>query len=103
MNIEHIVQIAQEQGYEELEPRELDELLSLTEMVFEQDTTISGMIRILKVPGGFLTQETTDKNRIVLRFFDTEAEAQALVKDHLATYEMMWDGCGCRVHYYPRE
>lgn len=101
MNIEEMVSVSLEKGYIELDPNQLDELLSLTETLFEQDTVISGMIRVLKVPKGFLTQETTNKGRIVLRFFPAENEARALVQDHLNTYEKMWDGCGCKVEYYP--
>ena len=35
--------------------------------------------------------------------FDTltggESEARAFVEERLETYDRMWDGCGCKVHY----
>jgi len=100
MNSDVLVQSVQKARVLEIDDLQLDILLARSEIVFEQDTLISGMIRMIKVPGGYLTQETTDKNKIILRFFESGAEARALIDDHLNTYNMMWDGCGCKVKYY---
>ena len=83
-----------------MSPSELDELLSSCEIVFERDTLISGFIRILKYKEHFITQETTNKNEIVLRLYESREKADALVMDHLDTYDQMWDGCGCKVDYF---
>lgn len=83
-----------------LSPTKLDDLLKQVEILLERDTLISGYIRILKYGSYYMTQETSDKNEIVLRLFATEDEARALVNDHLDTYDQMWDGCGCKVDYY---
>jgi len=83
-----------------LSPTQLDELLNSVEIIFERDTLISGYIRILKFNNHYLTQETTDKNEVALRLFEDKASAEDLVRDHLDTYDQMWDGCGCKVDYY---
>jgi hypothetical protein len=36
----------------------------------------------------------------VIRRLADEAAAARFVADRLATYERMWDGCGCRIDYY---
>ncbi len=100
MDIIALVKSVQEARVLEIDQNRLTALLSTADIIFEQDTLISGIIRILKVPGGYLTQETTDKNKIVLRFHLLEIAARALTDDHLNTYNMMWDGCGCKVKYY---
>ena len=84
-----------------MSPTKLDDLLnSVDEIVFERDTLISGFIRILRHGDYFMTQETSDKNEVVLRLYATKEDAEALVRDHLDTYDQMWDGCGCKVDYY---
>lgn len=83
-----------------MSPTKLDDLLKEVDIILERDTLISGYIRILKYGSHYLTQETSDKNEVVLRLFASEEEARALVNDHLETYDQMWDGCGCKVDYY---
>jgi hypothetical protein len=81
-------------------PKYLDEILKSCEILLERDTLISGFIRILKYKEYYITQETSDKNELILRLYHTREEADALVGDHLETYDQMWDGCGCKVDYY---
>ena len=83
-----------------MSPAKLDDLLNSCEIVFERDTLISGFIRILKYKDYFITQETTNKNEVALRLYDSREKADELVQDHLDTYDQMWDGCGCKVDYY---
>lgn len=100
MDMQNLINEMRKVRVYELEPQQLDDLLASTEIIFERDTLISGFIRILKYQDYFITQETTDKNKVVLRLYKKEEEARALVNDHLDTYDQMWDGCGCRVDYY---
>ena len=83
-----------------MSPDQLYDVLSQVEIVKEADTLISGFIRILKYDTKYLTQETTTKNEMVFRLFNTLDEANELLNDHLDTYEQMWNGCGCKVNYY---
>lgn len=83
-----------------MSPAKLDDLLNSCEIIFERDTLISGFIRILKYKDYFITQETTNKNEVALRLYDSREKADELVQDHLDTYDQMWDGCGCKVDYY---
>lgn len=83
-----------------MSPAKLDDLLKSTEIILERDTLISGFIRILKFEDYYITQETTDKNEVVLRLYESKEKAEELVMEHLDTYGQMWDGCGCKVDYY---
>ena len=79
---------------------ELENILSFSEIIFEEDTLISDKIRILKLDDKIIVQEKTDKNEIALHLLADEKNATEFVNKRLETYEKMWDGCGCKVHYY---
>lgn len=83
-----------------ISPAQLDGLLSSTKILAERNTLISGYIRILQYDEYFITQESTNKNELSLRLFQTKEAAEELVSDHMETYDQMWDGCGCKVNYY---
>ncbi len=82
-----------------LSPDELVELLEEADLVREEDTCISGMIRILRLKDAVLVQEQTPDHEIVIRIRPTVEAAQEFVAARLETYERMWDGCGCKVDY----
>jgi hypothetical protein len=79
---------------------QLEKILSLSEIVLEKDTLISDLIRILKINRQIIVQEKTDKSEIALHLLQNEVEANKFVNKRLETYEKMWDGCGCKIHYY---
>jgi len=79
---------------------ELDRLLRGAVIAEERNTLISGMIRVLEVGPVVLVQEETPDGRALLRRVASRAEADEFLADRLATYERMWDGCGCKVHYF---
>ncbi len=87
----------------ELTAGELNVLLAAGEVVREDDTKISGTIRIVSVDGVVAVQEQTPKNVILIRALSSLQDAQRLVEERLDTYDRMWDGCGCKVDYYGRE
>ena len=82
-----------------LSPDELAGLLEVAEIVREEDTCISGMIRILRLKNTVLVQEETPDHDIVVRIRPSVDAAEAFVAGRLETYERMWDGCGCKVDY----
>ena len=49
---------------------ELKELLKLSEAILEEDTLISGFVRILKYNNHYVFQEQTPKNEIIIIKFD---------------------------------
>ncbi len=71
------------------------------EVVEDADTFVSGRIAIARGPAGtvVVVEEPKRDERVVRRMADLGA-ARALVADRLATYERMWNGCGCKVDYY---
>ena len=70
------------------------------ELCFEQDTLISGPIRILRFGDQYFVQETTDKGQIIIRKYDHLDQARQLVNERLDIYEKMWNGCGCKINYF---
>lgn len=79
---------------------ELDELLATATVVREEDSCISGMLRILRLDDGvILVQEETPKKEILVRTRPSLEAAQEFVNGRLEIYERMWDGCGCKVNY----
>jgi hypothetical protein len=83
-----------------LAPGELADLLSQAEVITEQDTFHSGMIRILRFERCVLVQETTDSDKIIARLRPTLDEARIFVQRRMETYERIWDTCGLRVSYF---
>ncbi len=100
MDMDQLIKDMQGKTVHIMSPKYLDAILKSCEILLERDTLISGFIRILKYKDYFLTQETSDKNELILRLYNSREEADALVADHLDTYDQMWDGCGCKVDYY---
>ena len=82
-----------------LSPDELASLLEEADLVREEDTCISGMIRILRLRNTILVHEETPEREIVIRIRPTVEAEEEFVAGRLDTYERMWDGCGCKVDY----
>ena len=82
-----------------LSPGELAGLLDEAALVREEDTCISGMIRILRLKNIILVQEQTPDHEIVVRIRPTVEAEEEFVAGRLEIYERMWDGCGCKVDY----
>ena len=100
MKIEQIIQNLKKQKILLLPLSELDEILAQVEIIQQLDTFMSDFIRILKQENSIFVQEMTRKEEIALRLFDSVKEAEMFVTTRMATYEKMWDGCGCKVDYY---
>ncbi len=79
---------------------ELSCLMEEIEVVGEKDTYFRDMIRILGSQDIFLIQEKSDKDEILIRKADSLEEGQKFIRNRLAVYENMWNGCGCKVNYY---
>jgi len=100
MDMDEILKKLDSEKYILLEMQELNNLLEQTESVRENDTMMSGYIRVLKYKDEFLIQEITKKDELALRLFPSQKEAEAFVDSRMVIYEQMWDGCGCKVNYY---
>jgi hypothetical protein len=80
--------------------QELDDLLAAATIVREEDTCISGMLRILRLENGtIVVQEETPKKEVLVRTRPSLEAAQEFISGRLEVYERMWDGCGCKVNY----
>ncbi len=100
MKMDEIIEKLRQEKYLLLDLQELDDILNHAEVVRENDTMMSGYIRVLKYKGYFLIQEVTAKEELALRLFSSKKEADDFVDGRLVIYEQMWDGCGCKVNYY---
>ncbi len=100
MNLEEIVSSAKRKKYLVITEAELDELLSKSDIIIEENTYISDKIRLLKFEDNLIIQEKTTKDEYLIRSIKSKKEAEDLIKERLAIYNRMWDGCGCKVNYY---
>jgi hypothetical protein len=83
-----------------LAPEQLGELLQSAETVREVNTCLSGWLRILSIAGTALIQEQTPEGEFLVRSMPSIEDAECFVERRLATYERMWDGCGCTIDYH---
>ncbi len=79
---------------------ELDELLSNSEVLIEENTYMSDKIRLLKFQNQLILQEKTTKDEYIIRSINTKEDAEKFINERLEIYNRMWDGCGCKVEYY---
>lgn len=76
---------------------ELGTLLDAAEAWREEDSSVQGAIRLLQLDDVVLAQEHDPHGTAVVRRLDDRAAAERFLAARLATYDRMWDGCGCRV------
>jgi hypothetical protein len=100
MNLERIISSIKKEKYLMIGESELNELLSHSKMIIEENTHISDKIRLLKFKDELILQEKTTKDEFLIRKIKTQKEAEDFIKQRLEIYNRMWDGCGCRVNYY---
>jgi hypothetical protein len=94
-----VLEQARTQDLVTLDEHSLNALLEGAEIIRDEDTCLAGRIRILHMDGTVMVQEQTQEGRILVRRLGSYAAAKSFVDDRLATYERMWDGCGCKVDY----
>jgi hypothetical protein len=100
MKISDVISSAKSKKYLIIGKDELNDLLSQSEILIEENTYISDKIRLLKIDNDLILQEKTTKDEFLIRLLKTKQEAEELIKQRLEIYNRMWDGCGCRVDYY---
>lgn len=100
MNPERIISSLKKKKYLIISKDDLDDLLSQSEILIEENTFISDKIRLLKIDGDLILQERTTNDEFLIRRMKSKEEAEELIKQRLEIYNRMWDGCGCRIHYY---
>ena len=100
MNLEKVVSTLKRKKYLIISEAELNELLSKSELLLEENTYLSDKIRLLKYNDDLLIQEKSTKEEFLIRRMNTRKEAEDLIKERLDIYNRMWDGCGCKIDYY---
>ncbi|MBN1824816.1 MAG: hypothetical protein JW958_01035 [Candidatus Eisenbacteria bacterium] len=90
----------EEESVLEVTLEEWEGFLAEAEKIREEKPILSEAIRVLRIGGRIVVQETSNRKEILLRRFAGVEEADAFVRDRMDTYDRMWDGCGCRVDYY---
>jgi len=79
---------------------EWDQVAPELPVLERHDTWLRGDLLIVRTPAGLAAVESPSPGERVIRRLADEAAAARFVADRLATYERMWDGCGCRIDYY---
>jgi len=97
----HIVEI-DEKGFSVISKVELEEFSAEAELLEEVDTRMRDFIRLFSMNGKLFIQEMTDKSEYVLRSVESREDAKKFIKDRLALYSQMWDGCGVNIDYYEK-
>jgi hypothetical protein len=77
----------------------LRSLVAAADVLREDDTCVAGWIRVLAVEGLILVQEETPDGDVLVRRMPSRQDAESFVEYRMASYERMWDGCGCRIDY----
>lgn len=100
MNLDRIISSVKKKKYLIISQPELNELLSQSKMIIEENTYISDKIRLLEFENDLIIQEKTTKDEFLIRNVKSKKEGEELIKERLEIYNRMWDGCGCKVNYY---
>ena len=100
MKSSYIIDSLKKKKYLIISKEELDDLLSNSELIIEENTYMSDKIRLLKFNDQLILQEKTTKDEYIIRTINTKADAEIFINDRLEIYNRMWDGCGCKVDYY---
>jgi hypothetical protein len=95
-----LLERAQQSRVVEIRHEELAALLADARLLREEDTRLCGSIRVLQLGPQILIQEQSFEGQPLIRLADSAESAQAFVEERLATYERMWDGCGCRIDHF---
>lgn len=70
------------------------------EVAERHDTGLRGEILLVTSGAGAAIVEEPSNAERVVRPLPTTAAARELIADRLATYDRMWDGCGCKIDYH---
>ena len=100
MKLSKTIDSAKKKKYLIISEEELDELLSTSELLVEENTYMSDKIRLLKYRDQLILQEKTTKDEYIIRSMNTKEDAEKFINERLEVYNRMWDGCGCKVEYY---
>ena len=100
MSVERIISSIKKKKYWIISEVELNDLLSNSRLIAEENTYISDKIRLLMFKEELIIQEKSTKDEYLVRVMKTKKEAEEFIKQRLEIYNRMWDGCGCKVNYY---
>jgi len=100
MKLSKTINSVKKKKYLIISEEDLDELLSTSELLVEENTYMSDKIRLLKYRDQLILQEKTTKDEYIIRSMNTKEDAEKFINERLEVYNRMWDGCGCKVEYY---
>ena len=100
MKLSKTIDSAKKKKYLIISEEDLDELLSTSELLVEENTYMSDKIRLLKYRDQLILQEKTTKDEYIIRSMNTKEDAEKFINERLEIYNRMWDGCGCKIEYY---
>ncbi len=79
---------------------EWEALAAAFAVIAREDTLVSGDIVVGEGPCGVVVVEQPRPDERTVRKAADLAAARMFVAERLATYDRMWNDCGCKVDYY---
>ena len=100
MKISKLLISLKDKNYLVIDENQLNELMSKSDVIIEEDTLISDKIRLLRINNELVLQEKSNKDELLIRSVKSIEEGEEIINKRLEIYDKMWDGCGCKVDYY---
>ena len=100
MTLEELGKRLAEGGIVPLAVEDWDALAPSFESLERHDTGMAGTLAILRGPMGLVAVEEPARGQRAVRSLADHAAARAFVEERLATYDRMWNGCGCKIDYF---
>lgn len=97
--LERLLARFEETAVTPVDAEELGALHEVSVVIRRVNTRLAGDLEVLALEDRLLIVERTLKGQTVVRRMLDRDETDRFVNDRLATYERMWDGCGCRIDY----
>ena len=82
-----------------LTAEEWEEIAHTATVIETHPTGVRGDLVIVRLHRHLAAVESPQPDERTVRPLDDEDQAREFVRDRLAQYERMWDGCGCRIDY----
>ena len=102
MKIDKLLEILRKKPVQSTTPALLESLLEECVLLREERPAVAEPLRLFRCGDSFIFQETSDAGEILVRRFETEEAAGALIAKRLDAYDRIWDGCGCKIDYHEK-
>jgi len=103
MTAEELTRRLEDEGVVSLKAEEWAGVADAFVEIERHDTHVAGDLVIVRTPAGPAAVEAPRPHQRVIRRLADMDKVRRFVADRLATYERMWDGCGCKIDYLSKQ